>query len=76
MERGMQREERDATLEIDSHLIYRTTHYYGGFQLPVMKEYEEFAMRGNMLDHATGIIIGGAFGKVVSSCVCEQHGSL
>jgi large conductance mechanosensitive channel len=34
-----------------------------------IKEFKEFAMRGNVLDLAIGIIIGGAFGKVVSSMV-------
>ena len=37
--------------------------------MSVMKEFKEFAMRGNMLDLAIGIIIGAAFGKVVSSVV-------
>ena len=32
-------------------------------------EFKEFAMRGNVLDLAIGFIIGGAFGKVVSSMV-------
>jgi large conductance mechanosensitive channel len=35
------------------------------------KEFEEFAMRGNVLDMAIGIIIGGAFGKIVSSFVSD-----
>ncbi|WP_080903689.1 large-conductance mechanosensitive channel protein MscL [Parabacteroides sp. Marseille-P3160] len=34
-----------------------------------VKEFKEFAMRGNVLDMAIGIIIGGAFGKIVSSLV-------
>jgi large conductance mechanosensitive channel len=34
-----------------------------------VKEFKEFAMRGNVLDMAVGIIIGGAFGKIVSSFV-------
>jgi len=33
------------------------------------KEFKEFAMRGNVLDMAVGVIIGGAFGKIVSSLV-------
>lgn len=32
-------------------------------------EFKEFAMRGNVLDMAVGVIIGGAFGKIVSSLV-------
>ena len=35
----------------------------------MIKEFREFAMRGSVLDLAVGIIIGGAFGKVVSSMV-------
>lgn len=35
----------------------------------MLKEFKEFAMRGNVLDMAIGIIIGGAFGKIVSSFV-------
>ncbi|MBU4200690.1 MAG: large conductance mechanosensitive channel protein MscL [Verrucomicrobia bacterium] len=33
------------------------------------KEFKEFAMRGNVLDMAVGVIIGGAFGKIVTSLV-------
>ena len=33
------------------------------------KEFKKFAVRGNMLDLAVGVIIGGAFGKIVSSIV-------
>lgn len=35
----------------------------------MMKEFKQFAMRGNVLDMAIGIIIGAAFGKIVSSVV-------
>ena len=35
----------------------------------MMSEFKEFAMRGNVVDMAVGIIIGGAFGKIVSSFV-------
>ena len=34
-----------------------------------IKEFREFAMRGNVIDMAVGIVIGGAFGKIVSSLV-------
>jgi large conductance mechanosensitive channel len=37
--------------------------------MSVMKEFKEFAMKGNVVDLAVGIIIGGAFGKIVSSLV-------
>ncbi|MCL4136835.1 UNVERIFIED_CONTAM: hypothetical protein GTU68_055229 [Idotea baltica] len=35
----------------------------------MLKEFKEFAVKGNMIDMAVGIIIGGAFGKIVSSLV-------
>lgn len=35
------------------------------------KEFKDFAMRGNVVDLAVGIIIGGAFGKIVSSLVAD-----
>jgi large conductance mechanosensitive channel len=35
----------------------------------MLKEFKEFAMKGNVLDMAVGIIIGGAFGKIISSFV-------
>ena len=34
-----------------------------------IQEFKKFAMRGNVIDMAVGIIIGGAFGKIVSSIV-------
>lgn len=37
----------------------------------MFKEFKEFAMRGNVLDLAIGVIIGGAFGKIVSSFVSD-----
>ena len=35
----------------------------------MLKEFKAFAMRGNVLDMAVGIIIGGAFGRIISSLV-------
>jgi len=35
----------------------------------MLKEFKEFAMRGNVLDMAIGIIIGAAFGKIITSIV-------
>jgi large conductance mechanosensitive channel len=37
----------------------------------MLKEFKEFAMRGNVLDMAVGIIIGAAFGKIVTSMVSD-----
>jgi large conductance mechanosensitive channel len=37
----------------------------------MLKEFKAFAMKGNVLDMAIGVIIGGAFGKIVSSLVSD-----
>jgi large conductance mechanosensitive channel len=37
--------------------------------MAVMKEFKEFALKGNVMDLAVGVIIGGAFGKIVDSIV-------
>ena len=37
----------------------------------MLKEFKEFVMRGNVVDMAVGIIIGAAFGKIVSSLVSD-----
>ena len=37
--------------------------------MSMMKEFKEFAMKGNVMDLAVGVIIGGAFGKIVDSIV-------
>lgn len=37
----------------------------------MLKEFKEFAVKGNVIDLAVGIIIGGAFGKIVSSFVSD-----
>lgn len=37
----------------------------------MLQEFKTFAMRGNVVDMAVGIIIGGAFGKIVSSVVSD-----
>ena len=34
-----------------------------------IKEFKEFAVKGNVMDMAVGVIIGGAFGKIVTSLV-------
>ena len=35
----------------------------------MLKDFKEFAFKGNVLDMAIGVIIGGAFGKIVTSLV-------
>lgn len=37
----------------------------------MLREFKEFAMKGNVVDMAVGIIMGGAFGKIVSSLVTD-----
>jgi large conductance mechanosensitive channel len=37
--------------------------------MSMMQEFKEFAMRGNVVDMAVGVVIGGAFGKIVDSMV-------
>lgn len=37
----------------------------------LLKEFKEFAIRGNVIDMAVGIIVGAAFGKIVSSLVAD-----
>jgi large conductance mechanosensitive channel len=39
--------------------------------MKVLQEFKEFAVKGNMVDMAVGIIIGAAFGKIVSSLVAD-----
>ena len=39
--------------------------------MSLVKEFKQFAMRGNVMDMAVGIIIGAAFGKIVSSLVSD-----
>ncbi len=46
---------------VSSLLIYKEKY--------MLKEFKEFAMKGNVVDLAVGIVIGGAFGKIVSSFV-------
>jgi large conductance mechanosensitive channel len=37
----------------------------------LLKEFKDFAMRGNVIDLAVGVIIGGAFGKIITSLVAD-----
>jgi large conductance mechanosensitive channel len=39
--------------------------------MAIIKEFKEFAMRGNVVDLAVGVIIGAAFGKIVTSLVAD-----
>jgi large conductance mechanosensitive channel len=44
----------------------------GGSEEPMLKEFREFALRGNVVDLAVGVIIGAAFGKIVESMVGDM----
>ena len=39
--------------------------------ISLLKEFKDFAMKGNVLDMAIGVVIGTAFGKIVSSLVAD-----
>lgn len=39
--------------------------------MSMLQEFREFAVKGNMVDMAVGVVIGGAFGKIVSSLVAD-----
>ncbi len=39
--------------------------------MKILDEFKKFAMRGNVIDLAVGVVIGGAFGKIVSSLVAD-----
>ncbi len=39
--------------------------------MSMMKEFKQFAMRGNVVDLAVAVIIGGAFGKIIASFVAD-----
>src|SRR5438309_8297844 len=41
----------------------------GALSMGMAKEFKEFALKGNVMDLAVGVIIGGAFGKIVDSIV-------
>lgn len=40
--------------------------------MSMMQEFKEFAIKGNMMDLAIGVIIGGAFGKIIDSLVADM----
>ncbi len=40
--------------------------------MAMLQEFKEFAVKGNVMDLAVGVIIGGAFGKIVDSVVSDM----
>lgn len=51
-----------------AHMANPSQLFRGGNK-PMFKEFKEFAMRGNVLDMAVGIVIGAAFGRIITSFV-------
>jgi len=49
----------------------QTTVDEGSSTMSMVREFKEFAMRGNVVDLAVGVVIGAAFGKIVSSVVAD-----
>src|SRR5580698_5055105 len=47
----------------------RTSDRYREKQMGLASDFKEFAMKGNVVDMAVGVIVGAAFGKIVSSLV-------
>jgi large conductance mechanosensitive channel len=51
--------------------ISSPSHLFRRFLMSLLQEFKEFAMRGNVVDMAVGVVIGTAFGKIVSSLVAN-----
>jgi large conductance mechanosensitive channel len=49
--------------------LWAINHKIYGEYMSVLKEFKEFAMKGNVVDLAVGVIIGAAFGKIVSAFI-------
>jgi len=50
---------------------WRLSHNNGALSMGMMSEFKEFAVKGNVMDLAVGVIIGGDFGKIVDSVVAD-----
>jgi large conductance mechanosensitive channel len=48
-----------------------SAYLHKDFAMSLVKEFKEFAVKGNVVDMAVGVIIGAAFGKIVSSLVAD-----
>ena len=48
-----------------------SAHLIQGDNMGFIQEFKEFAMKGNVIDMAVGVVIGGAFGKIVTSLVSD-----
>ena len=59
-------------MENDEGVVVYALTFYNNLKLKFMgflKEFRDFAVKGNVMDMAVGVIIGGAFGKIVTSLV-------
>src|SRR3989339_35940 len=52
-------------------MSYNIINLYQGNHMKILKEFKDFAVKGNVIDMAVGIIIGAAFSKIVSSFVAD-----
>lgn len=52
-----------------TNVVHNTIGYIKEFRMSIVKEFKEFAVKGNVIDLAVGVIIGAAFGKIVASLV-------
>ena len=50
-------------------MIFKTANTHFMSIMSILSEFKEFAMKGNVVDLAIGVIIGGAFGKIVNSLI-------
>ena len=53
----------------DRDATRRPVHSKQGFSMGMVAEFKEFAMKGSVMDLAIGVVIGGAFQKIVDSMV-------
>ena len=57
---------------LKSIIMYRNKFHKQGENRSMFKEFKEFISKGNVMDLAVGVIIGGAFGKIVTSLVDDM----
>lgn len=56
-------------LDLKLYSVVRIFYFYYSLSMSFFQEFKDFAMKGNVIDLAIGVIIGAAFGKIVSSLV-------
>jgi large conductance mechanosensitive channel len=68
---GLRIDTREAKQKFPNFYKYKHHQLRGGATMGMLQEFKTFAMRGNVVDMAVGIVIGGAFGKIISSFVAD-----